>query len=120
LNFPVADMNRNVLWRHPEGVDASDLKRMTEFWGDESWRQIAYTTKLNLFGYPEKEENAVVAEGFRQRLLKIAGFKHVVQPLPMRNTKGAIVYYLFFASQKLAAEDIIIDIFNKYRQRGAK
>ncbi len=120
LNFPVADMNRNVLWRHPEGVDASDLKRMTEFWGDESWREIAYTTKLNLFGYPEKEENAIVAEGFRQRLLKFAGFKHVVQPLPMRNTKGAIVYYLFFASQKPAAEDIIIDIFNKYRQRGAK
>jgi len=120
LNFPVADMNRNVLWRHPEGVEASDLKRMTEFWGDESWREIAYTTKLNLFGYPEKEENAIVAEGFRQRLLKIAGFKHVVQPLPMRNTKGAIVYYLFFASQKPAAEDIIIDIFNKYRQRGAK
>jgi three-Cys-motif partner protein len=56
LNFPVADMNRNVLWRNPEGVDAADLKRMHEFWGDESWREIAYTTKLNLFGYPEKEE----------------------------------------------------------------
>jgi three-Cys-motif partner protein len=120
LNFPVADMNRNVLWRNPEGVDAADLKRMTEFWGDESWREIAYTTKLNLFGFPEKEENAVVAEGFRQRLLKVAGFKHVVEPLPMRNTRGAIVYYLFFASQKLAAEDIIIDIFKKYQQRGAK
>ena len=120
LNFPVADMNRNVLWRHPEGVDTSDLKRMTAFWGDESWREIAYTTKLNLFGYPEKEENTVVAEGFRQRLLKVAGFKHVVEPLPMRNTRGAIVYYLFFASQKLAAEDIIADIFKKYGQRGAK
>jgi three-Cys-motif partner protein len=120
LNFPVADMNRNVLWRHPDGVDAADLKRMNEFWGDESWREIAYTTKLNLFSYPEKEENAVVAEGFRQRLLKVARFKHVVEPLPMRNTKGAIVYYLFFASQKLAAEDIIVDIFKKYGQRGAK
>jgi len=120
LNFPVADMNRNVLWRNPEGVDAADLKRMHEFWGDESWREIAYTTKLNLFGYLEKEENAVVAEGFRQRLLKVAGFKHVVEPLPMRNTRGAIVYYLFFASHKPAAENIIIDIFNKYRQRGAK
>ena len=45
LNFPVADINRNVLWRHPEGVDAADLKRMNEFWGDDSWREIAYTTK---------------------------------------------------------------------------
>jgi three-Cys-motif partner protein len=120
LNFPVADINRNVLWRHPEGVDTADLKRMNEFWGDDSWREIAYTTKRDLFGHLEKEENEVVAEGFRQRLLKVAGFKHVPQPLPMRNTKGATVYYLFFASHKPTAENIIIDIFNKYRQRGAK
>ena len=120
LNFPVADINRNVLWRHPEGVDPADLRRMNEFWGDDSWRQIAYTTKRDLFGQLEKEENEVVAEGFRQRLLKIAGFKHAPEPLPMRNTKGATVYYLFFASHKPTAENIITDIFNKYRQRGAK
>jgi three-Cys-motif partner protein len=120
LNFPVADINRNVLWRHPEGVDPADLRRMNQFWGDDSWRQIAYTTKRDLFGYLEKEENEVVAEGFRQRLLKVAGFKHAPEPLPMRNTKGATVYYLFFASHKPAAENIITDILNKYRQRGAK
>jgi three-Cys-motif partner protein len=120
LNFPVADINRNVLWRHPEGVDPADLRRMNEFWGDDSWRQIAYTTKRDLFGHLEKEENEVVAEGFRQRLLKVAGFKHAPEPLPMRNTKGATVYYLFFASHKPAAENIITDIFNKYRQRGTK
>jgi three-Cys-motif partner protein len=33
LNFPVADMNRNVLWRNPEGVDASDMDRMNAFLG---------------------------------------------------------------------------------------
>jgi three-Cys-motif partner protein len=120
LNFPVADINRNVLWRHPEGVDAADLNRMNEFWGDDSWRQIAYTTKRDLFGHLDKEENEVVAEGFRRRLLRMAGFKHVPEPLPMRNTKGAIVYYLFFASHKPTAENIVVEIFNKYRQRGAK
>ena len=120
LNFPVADINRNVLWRHPDGVDAADLKRMNEFWGDESWREIAYTTKRDLFGHLEKEENEVVAEGFRQRLLKTAEFKHVPEPLPMRNTKGAIVYYLFFASHKPAAKNIITDIFSKYRERGMR
>jgi three-Cys-motif partner protein len=118
LNFPVADINRNVLWRHLEGVDAPDLKRMNEFWGDDSWRQIAYTTTRDLFGHLDKEENEVVAEGFRQRLLRVAGFKHVPEPLPMRNTKGATVYYLFFASHKPTAENIVIDIFNRYRQRG--
>jgi three-Cys-motif partner protein len=50
LNFPVADMNRNVLWRNPEGVDTADLERMNVFWGDESWRQVAYRREPGLFG----------------------------------------------------------------------
>src|SRR5437588_10867974 len=75
LNFPVMGINRNVLWRDPEGVSAGSLARMLAFWGDDSWRSIAYTTERNLFGEPEKESNEVVAEGFRQRLMKVAGFK---------------------------------------------
>jgi len=118
LNFPVADMNRNVLWHDPEGVDPSDVARMDAFWGDGSWRNDAYRTTENLFGFPEKEPNEVVAEAFRQRLMEVAGFKRVPEPMPMRNSKGAIVYYLFFASQKDVAEHVVIDIFNKYRERG--
>ena len=118
LNFPVADINRNVLWRNPEGADPADVERMNAFWGDESWRDIAYTTDQNLFGFPEKEDNETVAEGFRNRLKKVAGFKEVPKPLPMRNSKGAIVYYLFFASQKPVARDIIEAIFSKYKMRG--
>jgi three-Cys-motif partner protein len=120
LNFPVADMNRNVLWRNPEGVDTADIDRMNAFWGDDSWREIAYTTERSLFGFQEKVDNETVAEGFRERLLNVAGFKHVTEPLPMRNSKGVIVYYLFFASQKPVAMDIVEDVFNKYRERGVK
>lgn len=115
LNFPVADMNRNVLWHNTEGVDPADIERMNSFWGDESWREIAYCTTGNLFGFPEKEDNETVAEGFRQRLLQGAGFKYVPKPLPMRNSQNAVIYYLFFASQKLVAEDIIKQIFDKYK-----
>jgi three-Cys-motif partner protein len=117
LNFPVADINRNVLWRNPEGVDRADADRMNRYWGDDSWKGIAYTTERNLFGEPEKEQNKIIADGFRQRLRKVAGFKHVPDPLPMRNSKGAIVYYLYFASQKPTAQHIIEDIFGKYRNR---
>ena len=39
LNFPVADMNRNVLWRKPDEVSRSQIKRMNRFWGDGSWRE---------------------------------------------------------------------------------
>lgn len=118
LNFPVADINRNVLWRDPEGVDPSDISRMDAFWGDNSWRDIAYQTTGNLFGFPEKKPNEVVEEAFRQRLIQVAGFKSVPEPLPMRNSKGAIIYYLFFASQKDVAEGIVLDIFSKYRKQG--
>jgi three-Cys-motif partner protein len=112
-------MNRNVLWHQLERVTAEQTARMTAYWGDESWRKIAYTTTRNLFRYPEKEPNQVVAEAFRQRLKDAAGFGRVPEPMPMRNSKGAIVYYLFFASQKDTAENIVLDVFDKYRNRGA-
>lgn len=120
LNFPIMDMNRNTLWRDPDRVDANAVMRMNAFWGDESWRNIAYVTDRNFFGFPEKEDNETVAEGFRKRLQKVAGFRHVPKPIPMRNLQGAVVYYLFFASQKAVANNIIEYIFDKYRSRGVK
>lgn len=118
LNFPVADINRNVLWHDPTKVDMQQIGRMHRMWGDETWRDIAYTTKKNLFGYLEKEPNETVAGAFRHRLKEVAGFNRVPRPLPMRNSRGAIVYYLFFASQKDTAEHIVEEIFNNYRRRG--
>jgi len=115
LNFPIMDMNRNALWRNPEGVDEADLGRMTRFWGDESWRQAAYRETLTLFG-PEDEKagNDVVAEAFRQRLRDVAGFACVPRPIPMRNRKKAVVYYLYFASQAKLGEKIAGYLFDKY------
>lgn len=120
LNFPVMGMNRNALWRNPEKLPPDRLRGMTAFWGDESWKGAAYSTSGNLFGLPEKESNEVVAEAFRNRLTEVAGFRNVPEPLPMRNSMGATVYYLFFASQVGVAEHIIKDIFAKYRERGLK
>ena len=115
LNFPVQDMNRNVFWHNSQGVDESQIRRMNLFWGDESWRNIVYQTKWNLFGIPEKEPNEVVAEAFRKRLREVAGFDRAPEPLPMKNSKGATIYYLFFASQNKTAEKIAREIFGKYR-----
>jgi len=118
LNFPIMDMNMNVLKKDPGKVDPRQAARMTAFWGDESWRQAAYRTTENLFGMEEKANNDEVAEAFRQRLKKVAGFQYVPEPIPMRNNEGATLYYLFFASQKPVAEDIVRAIFNKYRNKG--
>jgi three-Cys-motif partner protein len=119
LNFPVADINRNVLWRNVDRVDQVQIERLNSFWGDDSWKTVAYRTDGNLFGEPEKQTNETIAEAFRDRLKKVAGFARVPKPMPMRNRKGAIVYYLFFASQKDTAEHIVRDIFNKYANYGA-
>jgi three-Cys-motif partner protein len=117
LNFPVMDINRNALWRNPDAVSPEQRARMNAFWGDESWRQVGYEQTQGLFGtMEEKVSNDQFAEAFRDRLMKVAGFKRVPKPLPMRSG-NAIVYYLFFASQVDVAEKIVIDIFNKYRDR---
>ncbi len=34
------------------------------------------------------------------------------EPIPMRNSNGAIVYYLFFAAQQPVAANIVTDIFS--------
>lgn len=120
LNFPVLDMNRNVLWHDSEKVDPAQIARLDCFWGDNCWKNIAYQTAGNLFGFPEKQTNEVIAQAFRKRLTDVAGFARVPPPLPMRNSKGGIVYYLYFASQKDTAEHIVLEIFEKFKNRGEK
>jgi three-Cys-motif partner protein len=120
LNFPVMDMNRNVLWHDPERTNDTNRERMTRFWGDESWLHAAYSGAGNLFGHLEKQTNEDVAEAFRQRLKSVAGFGHVPEPMPMRNSVGAVVYYLFFAAHQPVAASIVTSIFNKYRAVGSR
>jgi len=117
LNFPIMDMNMNVLKHNPETVPPDQAERMTRYWGDESWKSAAYSTTGNLFGFEEKTDNEAITEAFRERLLSVAGFKHVSQPLAMRNSRDAVVYYLFFASPKPVALQIVKDIFKKHEKR---
>jgi len=120
INFPIHDINRTVLHRNPEGVSDVNIARMNAYWGDDSWRELAYDENLNLFGDTdfEKVSNQRFAEAFRQRLKKVAGFKRVPDPLPMKNSNNSVVYYLFFASHNGTAEEIVTYIFDKFgRQR---
>lgn len=119
LNFSVMDMNMNVLWKEPEKVDQKHIGRMNAFWGDESWREAAYEKQQGLFDkIEEKTPNKAIVESFRDRLKTIAGFGYVPEPLPMRNTTGATIYYLFFASPKETGGKIVTDIFNTYKDKG--
>ena len=124
LNFPVMDINRNVLWRNPEAVSPDQIARMNAFWGDESWRDVAYVESAqgDLFGQPDQEKatNDQIAEAFRKRLKEVAGFANVPKPIALRNNKNAIIYYLFFASHKPVPEKIVRHIFRKYEGRDGR
>jgi len=115
INFPIYDININVLHRDPGTVLPLHIERMNTYWGDESWREVAYEKSHGLFGdMEEKVTNRRLAEAFRERLRKVAGFKKVPQPLPMRNSRNSVVYYLFFASYKDTAENIVKYIFDTF------
>jgi three-Cys-motif partner protein len=119
LNFPVMDMNRNAIWREPEKVPPQGIERMNKFWGDISWRQAAYgegpQPDLFLGSQTVKLPNDAIVAAFKKRLREVAGFGYVPDPLPMRNSKNAVVYYLFLASPKAVAAKIITAIFDKHR-----
>lgn len=124
LNFPTMDINRNSLWKNFELISEEGIARMTSFWGDGSWKEIAYSpaAQQSLFGGEvlEKESNEAIAESFRKRLEIVAGFTYVPKPIPMRNSIGATLYYLFFASNNETGNKIAKHILGKYKEGGRK
>jgi hypothetical protein len=40
-----------------------------------------------------EQDNAAIVLAFRDRLKKVAGFRHVPDPLPKRNQMNAVVYW---------------------------
>jgi three-Cys-motif partner protein len=119
VNFMIMDINRNAMRRNPSKSVKSKVEQMTRLWGDDSWLDAGYDQVRTLFDedVPVKVSNERFAEAFRQRLITKAGFKCVPKPMPMRTKHNAVIYYLFFASQKDAGMGIVNDIFNQYRMR---
>jgi three-Cys-motif partner protein len=118
-NFMIMDANMNVLGRSPDKVQTSQVARMDAVWGDHSWREVAYKKTPGLFSdMEEKTTNEAVINAFRGRIRKVAGFEYVPEPMPMRNSKGSVIYYLFFASPNRTGAKIVKDIFDNYRNKG--
>jgi three-Cys-motif partner protein len=123
LNFMVMDMNMNVLLRDPARADPAQVARMTRFWGDETWRTVAYaeSPQGHLFGEAETvkvdDANEKVAGAYRKRLLDVAGFSYAPRPLAFVNSLGATIYYLFFASPNETGKKIVEYIFEKHRPK---
>lgn len=122
-NFMIMDANMNVFLWDPDKVKPAQLARMDAVWGDRSWRDVAYKKEQRgMFDdafVEEKASNDRIAAAFRTRLREVAGFKYVPDPIPMKNSSGATVYYLFFASPNLIGDKILQHIFKKHRARAA-
>jgi three-Cys-motif partner protein len=118
FNFMVVGANRNVLWKDPSRVSAKRRALMTRVWGDESWLSDLYRPVTNLFGTTQQKiaGNDALIRAYQQRLKNVAGFKYVPDPIPMKNTRNATVYYLFFATQNETADRIVRHLFEKYQE----
>ena len=120
INFSIMDMNRNVIHNDLSKTKKEDIARMNAFWGDKSWQEILYRPQEDLFGETHqvrKEDFKRLAIEYRRRLETVGGFKFVPEPILMKNSKNGPLYYLFFASPQQVAQKIIVDIFDKYRER---
>ena len=123
FNFPIMDINRNVLPKDLLSADPEQIERMNRFCGSEEWQEILYKEdmQMGLFGdtYRTKivDSNIKLGDWFRvERLKKAAGFKFAPEPVLMRNSKGGPLFFLFFASHNETGKKIVSDIFSKYRE----
>ena len=126
LNFATLDMQRNIFRKDRDKVRQVHLARMNRFWGDNSWEEIIYRKSLGLFGPMESKEaesNREIVKAFQKRLKDHAGFGFVPDPVPMCNSTGAVLYYLFFAAPKTTGGalggKIVTQIFDKHRKEGS-
>jgi three-Cys-motif partner protein len=123
VNFMVMDMNMNILLRDPAKAEPKQIERMNRFWGDNSWRDVAYepNPQGGLFAEPEpvkvEDANEKVAQAYRKRLLDVAGFAYAPRPLRFVNSLGATIYYLFFASPNDTGRKIVEHIFKKHLKK---
>lgn len=118
INFPVMHMNRNCKKEHISEILPGELHAMDLFWGDRSWHATMFrpSDQRNLFGDEEldKTDNPDLVDAYCARLRAMAGFGFVADPLPMRNSKNAIVYYLIFAGPNETGWKIVQDIYRKH------
>jgi three-Cys-motif partner protein len=123
LSFMIMDANRNVLWNDPTAVDKARKRRLSAVWGDDSWETDFYAKDLpDLFGKERwrKASTDAIIGAYRDRLRRVAGFKYVPEPIPMINSRGVPIYFLFFASPNRTGDKIVSDIFQKYRNYGVR
>jgi three-Cys-motif partner protein len=124
LNFSTMGMNLNAALRDPAKIKAEYARNMNQQWGDDSWKEVAYSeVKSSLFpdeeGYLQKAKNDSIMMAFKGRLKTKGGFAFISDPVPFVDPRAnAAIYYLFFASPKEVGVNIFNDIIKKIDRDG--
>lgn len=120
INFPTMDINRNSARREQAAIDEANAARMTKWWGDESWIERFYGPGPKWLhgesGNRKIVNNADIVGIYRQRLLDEGSFDFVTDPLPMKNSQNAVLYYILMASNNETAVHIMNQVLDKYRK----
>jgi three-Cys-motif partner protein len=120
INFPTMDINRNSALRDQASIAEANATRMTKWWGDESWKEQFYGPGPKLLHGESTNRKTVnnddVVEMYRQRLLSEGGYEFVTNPLPMKNSQNAVLYYILLASNNETAVRIMDEILDRYRK----
>lgn len=120
INFPTMDINRNSALREKAAIAEANVARMTMWWGDDSWIEQFYGPGPKWLhgesGNRKIVNNDDIVRIYRQRLLDQGGFEYVTDPLPMKNTQNATLYYILLASNNQNAVRIMDEILDKYRK----
>jgi three-Cys-motif partner protein len=119
FNFSLFDTNFNVVRDHPSELEAREIARFNRCFGSHDWYTLLYDKSPSLFDNDHEHRVAKAADvlvpAFRERLKTVAGFAHVADPMPFKNSEGGILYFLFFASPAKVAPNIWSDIFGRDR-----
>lgn len=120
INFPTMDINRNAARRGHMSFDDINAPQMSKWWGSDDWKQLFYSVgQKPLVGDARIQKmvnNDDIVNFYRQRLLEQGGYEFVTEPLPMKNSQNATLYYILLASNNATAVRIMDEILDKYRK----
>lgn len=98
LNFPL-DMAINRLIKRDGNIPEAWAVQLDMCFGDHGWRDIAFEKSEDLFGAREDKHKDAADRLLQHYLVRLKGiFTAVSSPSLVRNTRGAPLYYLIWAS----------------------
>jgi len=107
--FPSGGLVR-TLTLDPDRLSEDDAKRTTRLFGDEGWWAIYERRQAEWFSGAEARDEYVNL--MRWRLERHLGYRWT-HPLELRNTSGAILYHMIFATDNQAGTQIMEHIYGQ-------